>query len=497
MLTFNTMRFGTDVFSTDKQALLVTKKALDTNGQTAVEGFTITGTQPTGTNRRFLFKVDDKVYKFSGQNVVEYTGAIDAAGVLASGNTASEVTAVTNIPAWVGKKIYPIIALEAASGAVAMPTAKMSLKVRSATDVYENVTESAEYELAAAGGATPRIVEVSAKTTCTGQGSVKVEVRIRNRNEQSASNEGENNTGGDVWSEYMPLTAAKDRDADAVQFRMTYRVTTLSGADTAKVNSIVVKSTMGAAAVSGDTAELYSIITDYEHTLGTCAVSIRHDRLIDSKIGAYVNFMQPPKKRKLLPIGVATGASQQLMLGVDGVKDTGINQATLKIFADGKAITGFSYNTEVSEVTVTATVGAAITASYEYGHQQEVWREMAIDVNQQPYNDGTYLTRFTYTLPDDEVDGQTVSNVRIQLYRPSGTVEAESLGVASGLVQQFVLSHAAKAETVQCNADFSYDADSQIITCVAPKDTEIVAKYDWVGENPTIRQWSAGWAPNV
>ena len=295
----------------------------------------------------------------------------------------------------------------------------------------------------------------------------------------------------------MALPAAKDKDADAVQFRISYRVTTLSGSDTAKVDSIVIKSTMGAAAVSGEIAELYSIITDYEHTLGTCAVSIHHDKLIDSKIGAFVNFMQPTKIRKLLPIGVATGASQQLMLGVDGVKDTGIDQGTIQLFANGKPLLNFGYNTEVSEVTVNATAGAAITASYEYGHQQEVWRTMNLEIDQQPYDDGTYLTRFNYTLPDDEINGQTVSNVRIQLYRPTGTVEGESLGVATGLVQQLVLRHAAKAETIQCNADFSYDADSQILTCIAPKDTEIVCSYDWVGENPTIRQWSAGWSPAV
>ena len=482
MLQFNTMRYGTDTFATGKQALLTAKKPLDTSGQTSVEGFVIEGAQPSGTNRRFVFKVDDKLYKFAGNNVVEYTSANTADGILSGGNTATEVNAVTNIPAWVGKKIYPIIALDAPGNAAALPTAKISLKVRSATDVYEQVTETAELELASAGSESPRIVEINAKTSCTGSGTANVEIRIRH---------------GGEWSDYMALPAAKDKDADAVQFRISYRVTTLSGADTAKVDSIVIKSTMGAAAVSGEIAELYSIITDYEHTLGTCAVSIHHDKLIDSKIGAFVNFMQPTKIRKLLPIGVATGASQQLMLGVDGVKDTGIDQGTIQLFANGKPLLNFGYNTEVSEVTVNATAGAAITASYEYGHQQEVWRTMNLEIDQQPYDDGTYLTRFNYTLPDDEINGQTVSNVRIQLYRPTGTVEGESLGVATGLVQQFVLRHAAKAETIQCNADFSYDADSQILTCIAPKDTEIICSYDWVGENPTIRQWSAGWSPAV
>ena len=482
MLQYNTMRYGTDGFLTNKQALLTAKKPLDTSGQTSVEGFIVEGVQPTGTKRRFIFKVDDQLYKFAGNEIVAYTGAGNLDDILNLGNTSDEVVAVTDIPAWLGKKIYPIVALEAPAAAPVFPTAKMFLKVRCATDTYETTVESSEIDLAATEGATPRIVEVSATSACTGQGSADVQIRLKN---------------GDDWTDYMPIVNAKDRDAQSVQFKITYKVTTLSGTDTAKISSIIIKSTMGAAAVSGEIAELYSTVVDYEHALGTCAVSVRHDKLIDSKIGAFVNFMQPTKKRTLLHLGVSSGTTEQFMLGVDGVKDTGIDQSTIQLFADGKPLLNFGYNTEVSEVTVSTTAGAAITASYEYGHQQEVWRTMNLEIDQQPYDDGTYLTRFNYTLPDDDINNQTVSNVRIQLYRPTGTVEAESLGVATGLIQQFVLNHAAKAETIQCNADFSYDEDSQILSCVAPKDTEIICSYDWVGENPTIHQWNAGWAPAV
>ena len=481
MLQYNTMRFGTDIFSTNKQALLTSKKPLDTSGQTNVEGFVIEGAQPAGTVRRFIFKVDDKLYKIANKAVVAYTGAETVDDILTLGSTADEVTAMTSIPAWLNKKIYPIIALEAPATAPAFPTAKISLKVRSATDVYENTVESAEVDLASAGG-TPRIVEISSQVSCTGQATVNIQVRLKT---------------AEGWSEYMALSAAKDKDASSVQFKIKYKVTTLNGSDTAKVDNIIVKSTMGAAAVSGEIAELYSTIVDYRHALGTCAVTVRHDNLIDSKIGAYVNFMQPTKRRVLLPLGVASGTTEQFILGVDGVKDSGVDQSTLQIFADGKPLIGFGYNTEVSEVTINTNAGAAITASYEYGHQQEIWRAMTLDIDRQPYDDGTYMTRFSYTLPDDEINNQTVSNVRIQLYRPTGTVNGESLGVATGGVQQFVLAHAAKEETIVCNADFSYNPDSQILTCVAPKDTEIVCSYDWVGENPTVHQWTAGWSPAV
>ena len=482
MLQSNTMRFGTDGFIFMRKSLLTAKQPLDTTGNTSVEGFTVEGVQPSGTMRRFIFKVDDKLYKFAGTSVVEYTGKGEFDDIIDNGNTAEEVAAVNDIPDWLNKKIYPIIALRAPGDATILPTAKLTLNVRNTVDTYEQVTESAEIELAAAGGDSPRIVDVTSDTTCTGQGSVDLQIRTK---------------VDDEWSEYMPISAAKDKDAKIVQFKITYRVTSLGGTDSAKVNTIVIRSTMGAAAVAGEVAELYSIITNYDHTLGTCAVSIRHDPLIDSRIGAFVNFMKPTRKRKLLQLGVASGTIEQFILGVDGVKDTGVDQSTIQLFANGKPLLDFSYNTEVSEITVNTTAGAAITASYEYGHESEQWRTMALEVDKQPYDDGTYLTRFFYTLPDDEINNQSVSNVRIQIYRPTGHVTAESLGVATGNVQMFALQHAAKEETIECNAEFSCDPDSQIITCIAPKDTEIVCSYDWVGENPTIRQWTAGWSPAV
>ena len=120
---------------------------------------------------------------------------------------------------------------------------------------------------------------------------------------------------------------------------------------------------------------------------------------------------------------------------------------------------------------------------------------MSVDVDHQPYDDGSFLTRFTYSLPDEELDGQSVTNIRLKLYRNSGSVENEFLGVATGGTQLFVLKHAAKSETLSVNASFSYDESSQILTCVAPEGTELTASYDWLGEGHTIYSWAAAWSP--
>lgn len=478
MLVSNTMRFGSDEFAFAKQSLLVSKIALDAAGQTSVDGFNIEGIQPTGTNRRLLFNVDNKIWKFNGQTPVEYTGTLDIESVLAKGNTVDEVNAVTSIPDWVNKKIYPIIAMDAPIDATVLPTMKVTLKVKSNTEIFERTIDTAEIEIGNEG-ATPQLVELKADTSTTGNGHVEVSVRIKT---------------GDTWSSYMSLPNAEGKDANAVQFRAQYRVNRTDGTDTAKVNWIKFRYTTGVTAVSGEVAELYSVVQDFGDDLSTAILSIRHKKLSDSIIRAYVNFLPPTKRRVLIPIGVASGSSEQMILGVDGVRDTGIDQKTIQLYSNGTPLMSFSYNTEVSEVTLTAPTNAAITASYEYNHAPEVWREMTKDIDQQPFDDGTVQTRFSYSLNDEEEQGLTVANIRMQLFRTSGHTDGEVLGVGTGGVQMFVLSHAAKEETIDCNADWSYNADSQILTAVAPRGEQIVANYDWLGEQQVLYSWTAGYS---
>lgn len=483
MLQYNTMRFATDELSIgDKQGMLISKVPLDTTGQDFVDGFSVAGAQPTGSVVRILFKVDDKIFKFSGQNPVEVSGDVTIENILDNGNTIAELAAVTNIPAWVNKKIYPIIALTSPADAQVMPAAKIGVKVRTVTDVYEKVTETAEINLTGADNATPRIIDIDTVTQTSGRGVVNITARTFN---------------GEFWSDYRAIQSVKDIDATAIQFKIRYTVTAINSDDVAAVEKIVVRHTLGTATVSGDNAEIFSVMSDYGHALQTCSVAVRHARLIDSRIGAYVNFTHPTKTRTFIPLGISTGAAQVLTLGVDGLKDTGIDQSSLKLFADGKPIVNFGYNTEVSEVNINVAAGQAVTASYEFNRDKELWREMTIDVDQQPYSDGTFLTRFTYSLPEEDLLGQTVSNIRLQLFRTSGHVNGEILGTATGVTQQFVLKHAAKAETLTVNADFSYDEDSQVVTLIAAKGTVLSADYDWVGESHVIKSFAAAWSPAI
>lgn len=466
-------------------ALLTSKTPWDTTGQTNVDGFVITGNEPPDTLRRFMFKIDGNLYKFVGTTLTPHSGAGDCEDVLTNGNTAEELGALEEAPALIGKRIYPVIALYAAADAAAYPTVKIGLKVRSDTTVYSKTVDSAEIELPTEGsGVVPRIADITARTTVTGNGAATVTARFKDEE-------------GD-WSEFLPLTEAANRECVAVQLRLSYRVTTLDGTDSARVDSVTIRHNMGASLVSGNFAQLYTVVQNYEADLQTCYIVVRHKKLIDSQLNAYVNFTNPPKIRELIFLGEGTGALAQFALGVDGVKDTGIDQNTLRVFVDGDPLDDFGYNVEVSEVTVNAPEGSAITASYEYEHGSENWLPMT-KMDSQPYLDDaeTYMTRFNYTLPDDETADQQISNVRLELYRTAGTVTAESLGNATGLYQQIKLPHAAKQETIQLNASWSYDVDTQILSFVAAKDTALVLSYDWIGEQQEIYSWAVGWAAAV
>lgn len=487
MLVYNTMRFGTDVLTvTDsssgesgglgvRQALLTSNDALDATGVSAVNNFVISGDEPTGTTRRVMFKVDDKNYYFDGTALTEYTGDITVANVLATGNTVAQLTALSNITAFVGKEIFPIIALSSTGDDE--PTIKIGLNVTNTTTTKTWAGNSATYELPVPeGGTTPTITSITADTATTGAGTVTIQVRLKN--------------AAGVWGEWLTFDQAANQEATRVQFRLTYTVENV-GSDSAHINNVTVKYISNQELVTGDAAELYSVVQDFEADLRLCYVIVRHKRLNDSTIEAFANFLPAYKSRDRIQIGTGTGAAAQYTLGIGSTADKQIAPASIRVIVDGTPTDEFDYNTAVGQITLTAPSGVSILASYNYDCGTEDWRPMTAET-QQPYSDGSYMTRFSYTLPDDE-DAQR-ANVRLRFNRPAGTVTNASLGKATGKTQQLVLPHSATTSTIDFNADWSYDADTRVLTFIAKKNTALSISYDYVGEQHQIYSWAAGWS---
>lgn len=481
-LISNPMRFGSSTFNFNRRAFLVSREAFDVTDQTSCEGFTITGSQPPGSDRRIIFKIDDTLYKFDGSNLVEFSGEANVDDVLEDGNTVDELTTLTDIPAFVGKQIYPIIALFAPAGAATMPTIKLKLKVRKNTESFTKRNQSKKYDLEIGNDqGTPRIISIVKTDTCTGQGSTSVKVSIKDADGN--------------WSDYVDIDQVIDQEAYGIHYYYYRTVTVVGGEDSAMINKVVCTYTSGAANVTGSNADLYTTVQNYETDLQTCYLIVKHAPLVDSQINAFVNFMSTPKHRELITLGTSNGSKQTLTLGVNGVKDTGIDPASIQLYVDGAPLLVFDYNIKESQVTVTLESGKVITASYDYNHDAENWLPMEKVIDSQPYlDDGTYMSRFVCTLADDDTAGKQISNVRLQLTRPSGKVKNQSLGKATGKTQMIVLPHRADESSINLNADWSYDVDSQILTFVGTKNEELTLSYSWVGEQNVLLGIVAGWS---
>ena len=135
MLPFNTMRYVTDTFyfetPSPKTALLVSKVPIDTNGYISVKSINISGAEPAGTLRRFMLKFDNKIYRFLNGSLSQYSGEINVDNVLADGNSAAELAAISDCSTLLNKQIFPIIALRAPANGLVRTYAKFSISVYS------------------------------------------------------------------------------------------------------------------------------------------------------------------------------------------------------------------------------------------------------------------------------------------------------------------------------------------------------------------------------
>lgn len=479
MLINNTMRFGSDVFGVQsggasapvyvvtKDALLIAKQPIDCSSVSYVDGFTFAGNQPANTNRRIIFKIDDNLYTLDNSaQLVPFSYQATLANVLLFGNTVNELAALNSVQAFVGKEIYPIIALSAPEDSD-LPKIKIGIKTRTVEDTLSKRIYSAKYDL----GDNAKIVDINFAATCSGQGNVTVRCRLYNGS----------------WGSWIELNEANNLPASKIQFVIRLNVVNI-GDDSAQLDSITVTHTTGNGSVNGDVTEIFSILNNFEVPLQTAYLVVRHKRLIDSTITADVAFLPTPKHKDLVSLGVATGTRESFQL-----PDSQIDHTTLQIFINGEQTDDFDFDLidSVNEVTLNAPRDAAIAASYDYDCGSEIWQPMTRQSAQQPYGDGSYMSRFSLSTTLSDFSKAVV---RITLNKPAGHISHKSLGTATGYLQQFALPHRMSSIVVTKPAQFSYDPNSQILSVVAPAGLSIAYAGKWQGESHIIYSFAAGFA---
>lgn len=478
MLDTNTMQRGSDVFEFRRRALLKTTEPLDFTGETQVSGFSIYGTEPAGTSRRIIFEVENKLWYFTNDGLTQYPSYGEISDILKYGNTVAELLEVEGIAKWIGKKVYPIIALDAPRDALVMPKIKIGLKVNCFNDEYTREEFSPIYELKHTENPA-RIVTATYNKANVGYAKSEVLIRLRDKFGE--------------WGDWLETATAAGKEATAIQFKAIYTLTALDGTDEAKVFDCNVLYVTDAANLSGNTLELYTLPQTYYQDLGTCYAMIKHSELLDAEIRAYIKFATLPKQRKNIVIGRGNGAIETYYLGINGGIDPRINQNTLHLTAEGRTITDFYYNTQTATVDLQADSGAEIRASYEYDVDAENWVEMAGELSQ-PYGDaGLYMSRFIYRLTNST--DKRISAVKFVLERKSGSAEGEFLAESTGKTLTFVLPHRAKKESLTCSGNWNYDEETQILTVTAAPNESLYLSYDWVGTFPKIENVTVGWTP--
>lgn len=540
MLNSNSIRFCSDTFDVIEadvdeggsgavvdnsvsyvyQALLITKSKSDGTGggwylknvsevtKFLLDGYTVddvtTGacSEPANTRVRFVFKVreagsnelKDKI--FLNGNLVDFGHSITTENILDYGNDITTLrglsaTSLTN--ALSGARVLPVIALGAKSNATVMPVASIGIEYKkSSTELSSDEYETLEYQLTD-GDELPTITGINANVGHDGNGAIDLKVSIQN--------------AAGVWSNYMALERAVDQPARAVKFKYVLSVTTTDGTDAVRLKNLIVSyANAQSGMTSNGVANLFSNVVDYEIPLQRCYLIVRHDPLNDSEIQAFVNFMHKPKHREMILLGKGNGGEKEFFLGVSVNSslnaDKGVDCSSLKLYSNGSEIPSdnISVNSEVSTVYVTGTTnGVPIYASYDYDHDTEVWRRMKLESTEKFNPDiGACTSYYSYTLPDDEAEDKTISNVRLRFRRPTGIVTNQKLGTAVGnKVQTFVLDHIPKESTIEFSdstVSGKYDADSGVINVTGKKGRPIVISYEWKGEPVFVHSYSAGWS---
>ena len=464
-----------------------------------VVGMQVSGTEPEGTERRILFKVDgvwnrleitdgvaslSPCTKAADANGSGDTGAsqkvalgdddVTATYVLEHGNTVAQLTSVTSAPALNGKAIYVAVAMHATEVAEAMPTFALGFKTRQMKDVYEFSCTTQEYPLK---GYT--IASIDYQPIVKENGSVDVSASVRTN---------------DTWSKELTLDELKGMSGDCVRFHITYRAPTVgvSFAEIGRLALALRRNTILLRALGR--GDLVTKTQSFDTGMMYSRLYVKHAALRDARISADVMFRETPKRREMYKIAEGTGEAQTVKLS-----DTGIDFSSLRLFANDETIASFDFNSMENTVSFSAPSLCTVFASYAYEVEPEVWQPMQAQETQ-PYTNarGYASTSFAH-----EVTGTAkgYSAVRIRLEKPEGKVEDALLGVGTGRLQTFFLPHDAKTDTIQLKngpdrveaRNWSYDAEHRMLQVIALKDREVTASYEFTAENPKVYGMVAAW----
>ena len=474
----NNLIYALDSLSSSSWGVAVCKNTgFDFRNASAVKGLTVTANQPSGCEIYFAFSDGGNWFRLSTTGTAESISSSTPSfeTLKSSGNTPSQLRALTNIPAFAGKLILAAIGLSSADPENAKPSVKLS----ASCSVSSQTTSYTEYSPVYALGEKSVISDVLFDKLESSGGTVTVTGKI-------FSSDGSE-------SEWLTPEQMKGTPAESVQLRCVY-YSPSPGSSSASLSRLDVKYFTGSSGAPMTEGRIYSVTEDWYMNIKAARLSIKHSALDQTTMKVYAAFRKSPGHAVKENLGIASGTRKTFQLSHTG----GIRYDTFRLYSDNQEITSYELNGESARVTLTAPEGSVIYASYDYGWDKEIWREMALSerVSLADYD----MSEYRIEIADG---GYSAAAFMIETKCASGWVQSEIIGTGTGRMQTLKLSHRASNvphveygninanEAVLSKKNYTLLDDPRFMRVAAPAGKVIRCQYNWQSEPVRIMQVSA------
>lgn len=371
--TLNSLTYGT-VRSNSAQGI-------DCSSTDSVRSFSINYSQPAGTNIYFAFCTGGNWFKLNSSGNAENisTAPPSFADLAENGNTVAQLLALTNIPAFVKKKIQIITGLSATPEATAMPRVKLSVNAA----VNEQLTVKNEYSPVYELGDDATITNITYDGSSANGGSISVKAHAVLPN--------------DTATDWLDIPDILGSPAKTLQLRATLAAPTINSSSATINNAYISYFNSQYSAVEGK-GDIITQTLDWHLKISQCRVNIRHSPLGGSTMRVFAALRKTPILVQNEQLGIGSGQRKTFQMAhIDGIR-----YDTVKVFYDSVQIfSGWELNGEVGRITCSAQSGVIVSCTYEYGWGYETWRELSrtSSYSLEDYDESEYrlqVKRMTY-----------------------------------------------------------------------------------------------------
>lgn len=472
-----------DQLSQQTYSVILSKSGtgIDCREASSITGFSITESQPSGTEIRVAFSDGATWFSLNTSGGAVKISAVDPTyeQLRAYGNTTAQLKALTSVPAFVGKMIRVAVALTTNDVKNVKPTLKIGVKANALRTSTELIEYSPVYDL----GGNASVGEITFSQSVSGGASVTVAGKLFREDGSE--------------SDWLSPDDIRGAYGSALQLRCVYTVTA-AGTGSARLDRAEASCISGGVSGITGAGEIYFVTDDWQAPVRTCRVNLRHSALDDNTLAVYAAFRPAPIYAVREKLGISSGKRDTFNLA----HRNGIKADTFRIWSDEQELfSGFELNGVAGRVSLTTTEGSIVTCSYQYGWEKEVWQEMKLSSRYRlpDYDESEFLI-------ENATDASAVSFM-IRSSVLSGGVGEDRLAYATGHAQTVKLSKRCagnlyvqsgsdkKTATGYANAyqvtNYTLLDNSRLIRFACPAGELVRAQYHWEAEPVHIYQATA------